>query len=222
MTKYFSAFSILGLWCAALLALRVIRSGSPMYLFLAWNLFLATVPFAAAVAFSMVQRATARAAWFGVWLLFLPNAPYIVTDFLHLRARNGVPLWFDIALLASYAGAGLLLGYVSVALVQASISRRFGEVAGWCTALTALFLSGFGIYLGRFLRWNSWDALLAPAPLAMEIAHRVIDPFAHPRTFAVTLIYGAALAVGYVALQLVSKGDTSSAAPRTPPYPTTI
>ena len=142
---------------------------------------------------------------FVVWLLFLPNAPYIVTDFIHLRARPPVPLWFDILLLISSAGTGLLLGYGSVMIVQRAVERRVGTRTGWLAATGALFLSAFGIYLGRFVRFNSWEALTDPMPLFSDIAYRLMNPMDHPRTFAVTALYGVALLLGYAALHALAE-----------------
>jgi len=155
-------FAALIAWCGALLFVRVMRSHSGAYLFLVWNLILAIVPAAAAIWFAQARSRVTQSVGFVIWLLFLPNAPYILTDFVHLRERPGIPLWFDIALLLSFAGTGLLLGYSSLADVQGVVAKRFGHVASWATAFTALILSGFGIYLGRFLRFNSWDVLSDP------------------------------------------------------------
>jgi uncharacterized membrane protein len=195
-------------WCVALLLLRVWRSGVLTYSFLVWNLILAVVPAVAAVVLRSLSdrkgRAPLKAAAFLVWLCFLPNAPYIATDFMHLKVRAPVPLWFDIALLGSCAAAGVLLGYASVADVQVALSRRFRPAVGALVACGSLFICGFGIYLGRFLRWNSWDVLTAPRALAVEIADRFLNPLSHPRTWAVSVIYGLALVLGYAVLHGVA------------------
>jgi uncharacterized membrane protein len=195
-------FAALIAWCGALLVARAVKSNSFAYSFLVWNLFLAVIPAVAAVLFVRARSHAAQITWFAVWLLFLPNAPYIVTDFVHLHARANVPLWFDIALLLSFAGTGLLLGYSSLADVQTVLTREFGAVASWSAALIALLLSGFGIYLGRFVRLNSWDAISNPLALAAYLGRGAMDPLGHPRTIAVTLVYGVGLALGYLAYQL--------------------
>lgn len=197
--------AILTLWCMTLLVLRVERSESVSYLFLSWNLFLAWIPWVAGQAFraSSERRGSRllRLGWFGLWLLFLPNAPYIVTDLLHLSARPGIPLWYDLALLFSCAGTGLLLGYLSLLDVQGAVEERHGRTTGWIVASGSLFLSGFGIYLGRFLRWNSWEVLTDPSGLFLDIADRLLNPASHPRTYGVTLIFGLGLLLGYVTLR---------------------
>ncbi len=176
-----------------------------MYGFLCWNLFLAWIPWFAGQAFRAASQRRASAVlqlgWFALWLLFLPNAPYIATDLLHLAPRPSVPLWYDLALLLSFAGTGLLLGYVSIIDVQTAVEERFSRGMGWGVAAGSLFLSGFGIYLGRFLRWNSWEVLTEPAGLFRDISDRLLNPTSHPRAYAVTLILGSSLLLGYVALR---------------------
>jgi len=196
-------FFVLLAWCGFLLAGRVWRSHHLTYAFLAWNLFLAVIP-AVAGAFVLTARATAaRLMWAVVWLLFLPNAPYIVTDFVHLVPRPPIPLWYDVALLLSCAGTGLLLGYSSVADVQDAVTQRFGAASGWLIAIVALLLSGFGVYLGRFLRWNSWDPIANPAELLNRLGGYGLNPLSHPRTVAVTFVYGVCFALGYAALHVI-------------------
>lgn len=207
MRKRIFAFGALLAWCVVLLAVRLDRSGSASYAFLIWNLFLAAVPFAAAVVLEALDKLRRLVAlqWcsFVVWLLFLPNAPYIVTDFVHLRSRPPIPLWYDILLLISSAGTGLLLGYSSVIVVQRVVSKRYGALTGWVVAVVSLILSAFGIYLGRFLRFNSWEVLTDPTPLIAGIAARVMNPLEHPTTLAVTALFGVALTLGYIALHAV-------------------
>lgn len=201
-------FSALLAWCVALLALRAARAQNAVFFFLIWNLFLAVVPFVAAELFARAKGHLVRWPAFAVWLLFLPNAPYIVTDFIHLRARPPVPLWFDVLLLISCAGTGLLLGYGSVMLVQRTIAKRWSVRAGWLVAAFALLLSAFGIYLGRFVRFNSWEVVTDPIPLFADIANRLMNPMAHPRTFAVTILYGVALLLGYMGLHALAERET--------------
>lgn len=205
--KRLLTFSALLAWCAALLALRSAYARNGTFLFLLWNLFLAAVPFVAAEVFARTKWAVGRWVAFVAWLLFLPNAPYIVTDFIHLRARPPVPLWFDVLVLISCAGTGLLLGYGSVMLVQRVIVRRWSVRVGWMVACFSLILSAFGIYLGRFVRFNSWEVITDPVPLFVDIANRLMNPLAHPRTFAVTILYGVALLLGYLGLHVLAEEE---------------
>ncbi len=215
-------FAALLAWCSILIGYRIHRGGTSLYAWLLWNLFLAVVPAVAAGLFLRNRRQGASGVialiWFVVWILFLPNAPYIVTDFVHLDADPRIPLWYDVALLISCAATGLLLGYSSVADVQTAIARTRGRRPAWAVACLALLLSGFGIYLGRFVRWNSWDAIAHPAQTARYLAPRAADPLSHKRSIGVTVIYGCGLVLGYVALRvmgstLARRGEEREQAP---------
>lgn len=194
-------------WCALLILARAWRAGEPAFGFLVWNLFLAGLPALAALGFARADARReawpVRLAWFAAWLAFLPNAPYLLTDFVHLAPRGGAPLWYDIALLMSFSFTGLLLGYASIADVQAVVTRRRGARAGWAVALVALALCGFGIYLGRFERWNSWDVVANPVALLSDLADKLVRPHEHPRSATFTAVWGAGLALGYVALRVL-------------------
>jgi uncharacterized membrane protein len=198
--------SILLFWCVGMIAVRIGRTGSGYYLFLVFNLFLACMP----LFLSMVLRVAnhwempwpIQLALLSLWLLFLPNAPYILTDILHLTRASHAPAWYDLALLLSCAGTGLLVGYLSLIDVQTIVARRLGQIWSWIFALVSLVLSGFAIYLGRFLRWNSWDVLIDPARL-FDITEGLIRPWAHMKPLAVTLIFGGILMLGYISLRIL-------------------
>ena len=205
----------------SLLAMRILYVGKSTYDFLAWNLFLAWIPLCLALLTWRLDLAR-RQSWplfaglLLLWLLFFPNAPYIVTDFLHLDRRQGVPVWFDLLLIFSFAWNGLILGFVSLHLIQRRVEEHLGRLAGWIIALTSLGLSGLGIYLGRFGRWNSWDLLTSPWDLVRQLLERAVDPFSHPRTLGVSVLYAAFLIVAYVFLVLftsVQWGPSGQAAP---------
>lgn len=193
-------------WCVALLLCSRELTSNWLGLALGWNLFLATVPLLWGAAF---QSATRRGQWgwaagcFGLWLLFLPNAPYLLTDLIHLGPRPSVPLWFVLALLLSFAGAGTLLGYLSLTRVHRVVEEQFGATTGWLMAGGALMACGFGIYIGRFLRWNSWDMMTRPLDLLRDIAGRFVDAGPHPHPIPVTLIVGGGLLLGYLALRVI-------------------
>jgi uncharacterized membrane protein len=112
-----------------------------------------------------------------LWLLFFPNAPYILTDLQHLsHPYGGAPIWFDMLLINWFAWTGLLLGIFSLFLMQDLVRRTLGRWAGWGFVLSVSALSGLGIYLGRFLRWNSWDLLLRPLDLLWELIQYALNP----------------------------------------------
>lgn len=209
---------LLGLTCllvaasvaaSALQGVRADHTGAPAFDFLHWNLFLAWVPYALALVLLALDRARAPGWMFLppgiVWLLFLPNAPYILTDFIHLGAIPGAPLWFDALLIGAFAGTGLLLGLTSLLLVHHLVAARRGSLAGWLLALGSLALSSIGIYLGRFPRFNSWDVLSNPDGLVQVVLGRLADPFGNPflLVFAGAMTFG--LVVAYVLTWLVGQ-----------------
>jgi uncharacterized membrane protein len=187
----------------ALVAFRFVWTGEVRYANLLWNLVLAWVPFLLALlVYDRTRRGLGGLALLllgAAWLAFLPNAPYLVTDFMLLRDVGGMPVWFDIALLTTFAWTGLLLGFVSVYLVQHAVRRLYGAASGWCAALGALALSGVGIYLGRELRWNSWDLVVQPGGVLSDVAAQLTTA----RLVGMSLVMATFLTVAYAMLYTV-------------------
>jgi uncharacterized membrane protein len=200
-----AALSAASLLCLAMVAARITLSGSWRYVFLLWNLFLAWIPLLVSLA-AYNSYHHLRRGWLialglaGVWLLFFPNAPYMITDLLHLRAADQVPAWFDVLLVAAFAWTSFLLGFVSLYLMQTLVSRAAGAAAGWVFAGGVLGLSAFGVYLGRFLRWNSWDVLSRPLTLLADIWAQVRHPLAHPRPLVFSSLLAFFLLTTYLVL----------------------
>jgi uncharacterized membrane protein len=194
--------------CLALLAFRVRYPFGSDYRFLAWNLFLAWIPFLLAVALYDSDRRGRGIAFLtllgAAWLLFLPNAPYIVTDFIHVGRVSGAPIWFDAAMTASFAALGLVLGLGSVLLVQGVIERHFGKIVGWVMLAPIFLLCSAGIYLGRVHRFNSWDAITQPGSLFHTFSARIVDPFGRPDAIIALVGTMGLLAVAYLVLYTVS------------------
>ena len=184
-----------------LLIVRIVVSGQLTYAFLAWNLFLAWIPFAISQKITGVQNRWRILLLFGAWLLFLPNAPYIITDFLHLKPRWPIPYWYDILLLFSAALNGLLLGLVSLSTVEKFLAGRYGNRISGLLILCSFFLCAFGIYMGRYLRWNSWDIITNPGAIAGDVLERIFNPFDHFGTWSVTLLFGSFFYVIYYAIK---------------------
>lgn len=194
----------------ALFVARAAYSDSTTFFFLNWNLLLAWIPLVCAGAAWALQGNSRRPRFrtlplLGFWLLFFPNAPYILTDLLHLAQREGVPLWFDLMFLLSYAWNGIILGFVSLWIVQSMLQRWFGTIVAWIGAGLAIFAGAFGIYLGRFERWNSWDVLLDPADRLRDILQGLLDPMQHPKAIVVTLLMAAILGAMYLSVALFSR-----------------
>lgn len=181
----------------ALLIGRFLMTHHTTYRFLAWNLVLAWIPYAIA-AVAMRWRHWCPLLVPG-WLLFFPNAPYLITDFVHLRARSDAPLWYDIALLSSFAWAGLLLAVVSMRATREALRDWCGSWLAWVTVVVSCPVAGAGIYIGRFLRWNSWDLALDPRRVLSQVLHVFGDPIARPGPWAFSVIFGALLLTIYAA-----------------------
>lgn len=181
---------------------RFTLSGTTRYDFLMWNLFLAWLPLL--FAWLLYARTPKGLFWswpnfglFAAWLIFLPNAFYLVTDFIHLRRTSQVDIIFDIILFSTYAFCGIILGLVALYLVHIRAVQRFGARAHYLPAVV-LLLCGFAIYLGRYLRWNSWDIITNPFGLLFDVSNSVIDPSNHQLTFMTTLLFYGFLGLLYV------------------------
>jgi uncharacterized membrane protein len=192
---------------AASVALAVVRdrhAGNLDFWFLIWNLALAWIPFLLALAaYASARRPTSTALLGLGWLLFFPNAPYIVTDFVHLSRVAPVPFWYDALTIGAFAATGLALGFASLYLMQCVVRERVGVVASWLAVLVACALGSVGIYLGRFVRANSWDVLTRPEWFARLAHARLLDPFGNPRLIAVTCAFTLLLTVGYATVYRV-------------------
>jgi len=165
-----------------ILRVRFEISGSGNYFFLIWNLFLAWIPFIISY-FTYTAKLTRKQSFIVIpiaaffWLIFFPNAPYILTDLQHLAGTwRDVPVWYDVMLLIWFSFTGLLLGMVSLFLMQEIIRREFGRWAGWGFVAGVAALSSAGVYVGRFLRWNTWDIFSNPAGMAEYTIQSAQDP----------------------------------------------
>lgn len=224
-TRYRAAiFALLGaasVICTGLIVARVLYAGTPHFSFLIWNLMLAWVPLGFAMLACRVAPVrtplghVVLALSAVVWLLFFPNAPYIVTDFKHLGSMSDpVPDWYDVMLLIWFAWTGLLLGVVSLYLMQQLVERAWGVVSGWVFVLLATGLASLGIYVGRFLRWNSWDVLHDPGALAGPIGARLRDPAGNARLIAFTALFALFFLFVYVSLYVFGRLSDAARAPR--------
>jgi uncharacterized membrane protein len=164
-------------FAVSLFVVRVLHSGYLTHGYFIWNLFLAWMPVVFALLAHRFKHSLRALLLCGsLWLLFLPNAPYIITDLVHLRARPPVPYWYDMVLFQCFIGLGVLLGFVSLYWMQQIVLERIGPLSSWFFVIMVIGLTGFGIYLGRFQRWNSWDMLLNPFELIGDILRHFHPP----------------------------------------------
>lgn len=176
-----------GLWAARG---RWVAGGFP---YLPYNLVLAWIPWLLGLAAARARSGVGSLAVLPLWLLFLPNAPYLATDLLHLRPRPPVPVWFDALLYGAFAIAGSALGWTSLSMVRERAAALVGEVRAELAAMAVSLLAGFGIYLGRFGRWNSWDLWERPRALLAGAAASV-----SLRAAAFTLLFGLFVWAGHL------------------------
>lgn len=185
---------------------RMILTGNIHYGFLVWNLFLAWVPlFCAAMAESWRMEGAGKFLLLpvlAVWLLFLPNAPYIVTDLVHVRGPHDLSYWCDLVLVVSFAFAGMVAGIASMRLVRTTVAALFGRTVSHLVILGSAVLCGVGIYLGRVLRWNSWDVFTSPHELWPQIGRVLLDPWSYRHAAVVSLLFGGMFAVIYLAVEI--------------------
>lgn len=189
---------------------RIAYTGGGYFLFLIWNLFLAFIPFV------FIQMAL----WFekhklpnlgilgiaALSLLFLPNSPYIMTDLFHLKYwKHSAPLWFDTMMIFSYAATGIVLFYATLLGMEKLLKKYLPASIVGFSMLIIIFLNAFGIYLGRYMRFNSWDIISNPMGLIGEILERFVDPISHTRTWGMTLSYGILFLIGFLCIKLFQR-----------------
>ncbi len=134
--------------------------------YLVWNLFLAWIPYILSLYFIKKDTSIKRfIPVFILWLLFFPNAAYLVTDVVHIASRLSPFLWYDSLLFFFFGWIGLLLGILSLFHVHQYIKSYLNFWISEAIILAICFVSSFGIYLGRFERWNSWDLFINPLQL---------------------------------------------------------
>jgi uncharacterized membrane protein len=189
----------------ALIIARIIYSGHITYIFLSWNIFLAWIPYALSSFFSAYLH---KEKWkqlflFGSWLLFFPNALYIITDLIHLQQTTNVPLWYDAVLLFASSFAGLVMAFLSLRRVESFLENIFSRKMVLLLVPCILFLGSFGVYLGRFQRWNSWNVINDPWALGMDIFSRFLSPHEHWKAWGITLILTALYGLLYAFVKII-------------------
>lgn len=187
ITEIIGIYLFLSFSGCIMLLFRKIVFGSTGYKFLVWNLFLAWIPLIFSIiigyTYAFHKKNIFRKIYLFllgvVWIIFYPNSPYIVTDFIHLKGieyyfntigyNMNFIIWYDFIMISLFILTGFLLGFISLYMIQMLLVDRFNKYIGWIFVWVSLFLSSFGIYLGRFIRWNSWDILIRPTILINSI-----------------------------------------------------
>lgn len=202
--KLVKLFALFSCYCLLLLNFRIVATETKGYIFLVWNLFLAYIPFI--LGFVLKKVADINYLFYPLlftWLFFLPNAPYIITDIFHLKNSTTMPQWFDLLLVISFAINGTFVFFISLYQLYDLMEKKFSKNVSNIIIHLVIILTGFGIYLGRFLRWNTWDIVAKPKLLFYDIFDRFINPMSHPKTWGVTIGYSIFLFFGFQFIKLL-------------------
>lgn len=198
------------------LVLRAFESQTDRYWFLIWNLFLAWLPLLCS--WWLVLRLRSRKSWLNLgnvlltvlWLGFLPNSFYIVSDLIHLHATGEVSLLYDVVMFTSFIFNGFVAGFMSITLLHRELLKIASAPVTGAIVGIVLLICSFAIYLGRYLRWNTWDVLVNPTGILFDISDRLINPIAHPQSFVTTAMFFLLLGGMYVVVWQVIQSLHSS------------
>jgi uncharacterized membrane protein len=192
-----------------LLLARTVYTGGLTFMFLVWNLFLAFVPYF--LSYSLTLRpAWMESSWkfttvFTTWLLFVPNSFYMLTDLFHLYDSFSVPRWYDLLLILSFAWNALLMGILSVRHIEKIMEARWLYRFDWLFVYPIMLLNALGIYIGRYLRFNSWDVISNPFQLIADMMHIVLHPVYYRNAWAMILCFSFFLSILYITLKKLSR-----------------
>lgn len=202
-----------------ILLVHTVSTHSFLYWYLAWNLMLAWLPLLFVV---LLRRSLENHPWLAwrpmlwtvLWLAFLPNSFYIISDLLHLQNVATENVLYDTVMMVSFMLNGLIIGYISLYQVHKELKKRLSVT--WVNSLVSLSLlvCSFAIYLGRDLRWSSWDLIINPQGILFDISNQFIDPRHHIQAFTTTLMFFVLLGTFYIViLNIVTNLRTSKQIP---------
>jgi len=210
MNRYLASVGLLSAAAILLLAARVLLSGTVRYWFVPENLALAWIALFLAWLLAKELKNRRWLSWQNLgltllWLLFLPNTWYVLTDYIHIFPNGEVSQLFDIVLMSLLVFTGFILGFTSLFLVHRELLHRVSSLKSYLLVELAIFTSSFAIYLGRDLRWNSWDVIKNPGGLLVNVSDRIADPFGSQRALNVTLLFFMLISLIYFAFWLFSR-----------------
>ena len=186
----------------SLLAIRCIYTGTIMYFFYPWNLFLALIPvFVSGLLLKQKTFNYKSIFLIALWLLFLPNAPYLVTDIFHFEQRPPVPLWFDLMLVVSGAWNGILMCMISLFRVEKFLKATCKPGIVSIIMPVLIMLCGYGVYIGRYLRFNSWDVVTDPLNILKTSTHHIYHPFQNLNVWLFTFVFASFLGIIYFTIK---------------------
>jgi uncharacterized membrane protein len=198
LTLAAASVASVGLWFVAAL-----RNHSWDFAYLSWNLFLAWIPLGLMLWLEKVLRRKLWSSWQALvitiaFVTFLPNTFYLTTDVIHLQEVPRVDLVFDVVVFMSFIMNAFIIGLISVYMFHVELRKRLSVAKSWSLLATLLLLISFAIYIGRDLRWNTWDIILNPASILFEVSDRLLAPAQHPELFSTTLGFFVLITATYV------------------------
>jgi uncharacterized membrane protein len=192
-----------------LLAARIVYTGQWMFGFLAWNLFLAFIPYVISyqltIRSSWLDKKWKRAIAMLAWLAFIPNSFYILTDLFHLFDSYQVPRWFDLLLIFTFAWNALLMGIMSVRHIEKIIQATWRYRFDWLFVFPVMWFNALGIYIGRYLRFNSWDIISNPFSLLADIGRILLHPLRYANAWGMIVCFSFFLGIIYLTIKQVSR-----------------
>ena len=193
----------------SLLLIKIIITRHLSYGFLAWNLFLAFVPYFISGWLSAHQQILKNKAklalWIFIWMIFMPNSFYIVTDLFHLNNIDDKHSWFDLTLILSFSWNGILFGILSIQKMEAILRKRMGKSITFLAICAVMWLNAFGIYIGRYLRFNSWDIFINPFSLLSEISNLVFNPYDYKYAWVMSGCFAIFIVIIYYTMKKLSE-----------------
>lgn len=198
---------VLLVFIGAMIAARIFYSHSLRYIFLIWNLFLAWLPYLLSGLFGIVRSRSKlkQGVLFLTWLLLFPNALYIITDLIHLKDTTNVPLWYDALLVFASSFAGLIMAFASLQRAEVFLKNMISGKIVLALVPFILFLGAFGVYLGRFERWNSWNVINDPLALGSDIFSILLFPHDNMKTWATIFILTGLYCILYFFIKIIPK-----------------
>jgi uncharacterized membrane protein len=182
-------------------------SGKVTYVFLVWNLILAFIPYVISEGLLRVDLKDKRLIFIALsflWLMFFPNSPYIMTDLFHLKPKTGAPFWYDLMLLLSYSFNGFFLGFLSLLSMEKMVANYFGLRISHFFTFLSLIACSIGVYVGRYLRWNSWEVFTKPFSLLQELQDQDFYPVQDSDILKFTGVFSAFLVINYLILKKIA------------------
>ena len=197
------------LFSMLLLVVRITITGNLTYAFLAWNLFLAFIPYHIsgwlARYHEVLKRKIKLLLAVSCWLVFMPNSFYIITDLFHLGDMADGHQWFDLTMILSFAWNGILFGTLSIRRMEMILKKTKGKIISGFVVCLVMWLNAFGVYIGRYLRFNSWDVITNPFSLFAEIFGIIFNPYDHRWVWAMTLCFSFFMLILYYTIKKLSE-----------------